>query len=352
MDNIIYFGSMDGNIYALDVETGYMRWVFRTKGGLNSIPTGDENNVYFGSNDGTLYAVSRKTGKEVWHYKGDYTIQSTIVSYKDYIIFTEDLGSIVFLSRNGNVRFTLPNNAWSRNAFLEYKGILYMVPGSPPESIRQQLGVYDIESNEFIWFLNTVNPNTIWYSFSAIQGNYLLYSTASYYHPDIVFRYYALNKNNGRLMWNSEHIADLGRHLLDTPIDYLHNMTDIIDYMSPGLWKDLVIYTSGDTVVRAFNVNNGKLVWQKQFDYVTSSSPTIAGDRVYFGLKGDANPYGVSAGESAGESAKLVCLSASSGIQMWELDIDGAILAGPVISGRWIVFGTDQYYFYVLEELF
>lgn len=346
MDNIIYFGSMDGNIYALDVETGYMRWVFRTKGGINSIPSGDENNVYFGSNDGTVYAVSRKTGEEVWNYNGDFTIQSTIVTYNDYIIFTEDVGSIVFLSKNGNIRFTLENNKWMRNAFQEYQGVLYLIPGSPPGATKMQLGAYDIPSNTYLWFLDTYNPNAVWYSFGAIRGNYYHYSLASYYHPNIVFNYYALNKNTGEIIWHSKYTADLGRHITDYPLEYLRTQTDIIDYMSPGLWNNLVIYTSGDTVVRALNIKNGTLVWQKRFEYITSSTPTIAGDRVYFGLRGDDDDT------PGGEPAKLLCLSASTGITMWEMDIEGAILAAPVISGRWIVFGTDQYYFYVLEELF
>lgn len=344
MDKVIYFGSMDGNFYALDVETGYMKWVFRTKGGINSIPTGDKNNVYFGSNDGTVYAVSRETGEEVWQYKGEFTIQSTIVSYKDYIIFTEDMGSTVFLSKDGNIRFTLENNVWMRNAFLEYQGVLYVIPGASLDTGIHRLGAYDVSSNKYLWFLDTDNLKTVWYSFGAIRGDYLHYSTASYYHPDIVFDYYALNKTNGKINWVSQHVADLGGYIPDSPLSYLYSTTDIIDYMAPGLWNDLVIYTSGDTIVRAFRARNGSLVWQKRFDHVTSSSPTIAGDRVYFGLRGDAVP--------GGEPAKLVCLSASSGIQAWELDIDGAILAGPVISGKWIVFGTDQYYFYVLEELF
>jgi eukaryotic-like serine/threonine-protein kinase len=342
IDNVIYFGSMDGNFYALDVETGYMRWVFRTKAGINSIPSGDEKNVYFGSNDGTVYAVSRTTGEEVWSYKGEHTIQSTIVSYKDYIIFTEDLGSTVFLSKNGNVRFTLENNTWLRNAFLEYQGVLYLVPGAPAGSGKMHLGAYDVASNTYLWYLDTDNPNTIWYSFSAIRGKNIHYSTASYYHPNIVFRYYALNKFTGEIIWRSEYPAKLGIYMPEHPVDYLHSITDIIDYMSPGLWNNLVIYTSGDTIVRAFNITNGNLVWQKQFDHVTSSSPTIAGNRVYFGLRGDPG----------GTPAQLICLSASNGTLMWKMDIDGAILAGPVISGRWIVFGTDQYNFYVLEELF
>jgi outer membrane protein assembly factor BamB len=47
-----------------------------------------------------------------------------------------------------------------------------------------------------------------------------------------------------------------------------------------------------------------------------------------------------------------VCLSAGNGDQMWELEIEGDMLNAPVIAGNWLVFGTDEQYFYVLEELY
>jgi hypothetical protein len=34
------------------------------------------------------------------------------------------------------------------------------------------------------------------------------------------------------------------------------------------------------------------------------------------------------------------------------MEIEGALLSAPVISGKWIIFGTDKNMFYVLEELY
>ena len=47
----------------------------------------------------------------------------------------------------------------------------------------------------------------------------------------------------------------------------------------------------------------------------------------------------------------LVCLSARTGRVLWEFETDGDILSAPVIAGQWLVFGTDNSYFYVLEEV-
>ena len=117
----------------------------------------------------------------------------------------------------------------------------------------------------------------------------------------------------------------------------------LLDYMAPSLWRNLVIYTSGDTVVRAFHAGSGTLAWSHEFNTPTSSAPTVAGNRVYLGLRGD---------KLNGVKPRLVCLSARNGRLLWQMNVDGALLSAPVIAGRWMIFGTETNVFYVLEELY
>jgi outer membrane protein assembly factor BamB len=51
-------------------------------------------------------------------------------------------------------------------------------------------------------------------------------------------------------------------------------------------------------------------------------------------------------------SPELIVLSARDGRVLWRLPIEGALLSAPVVAGKWIIFGTDQNLFYVLEELY
>jgi len=55
--DVIYFGSDDGNLYAVDLETFEERWRFRTGGEVRSSPAIGDGVVYVGSRDGYLYAV-------------------------------------------------------------------------------------------------------------------------------------------------------------------------------------------------------------------------------------------------------------------------------------------------------
>ena len=84
VDDTIYFGSDDGNFYALDVHSGYMRWIFQAQAPVNSVPFADRDHLYFGSNDGHVYAVGRETGEERWRFPTEYTVQSLILRYGDW----------------------------------------------------------------------------------------------------------------------------------------------------------------------------------------------------------------------------------------------------------------------------
>src|SRR4051812_11967756 len=60
---VIYVGSWDYNVYAVDAETGKQKWKFTTLGPVASTPAIANGTVYFGSYDGKFYAVDAETGK-------------------------------------------------------------------------------------------------------------------------------------------------------------------------------------------------------------------------------------------------------------------------------------------------
>jgi outer membrane protein assembly factor BamB len=59
--SIVYFGSNDGNLFALDRASGVERWRFKTNDRIFSSPVVSDGMVYFGSDDGNLYALQGST---------------------------------------------------------------------------------------------------------------------------------------------------------------------------------------------------------------------------------------------------------------------------------------------------
>jgi outer membrane protein assembly factor BamB len=95
-DGVVYAGSMDGKLYALDAATGKEVWVFEAEGAsldsqkfgfdrtsIVSSPAVTADLVFVGSRDAHLYAVDRKSGRQRWSvaHKIDYMKGEPAVSW-------------------------------------------------------------------------------------------------------------------------------------------------------------------------------------------------------------------------------------------------------------------------------
>ena len=91
-DGLVYFGSRDNHLYAVESKTGKKKWKFKTEGSINTSPVIVDDVIYFGSNDSYVYALDLKTGKELWKYKteGWQLISSPAVS--DGVVFIGSCG--------------------------------------------------------------------------------------------------------------------------------------------------------------------------------------------------------------------------------------------------------------------
>jgi len=335
--NTIYFGSDDGNFYALDVESGYMRWVFKSGAEINSIPYVDNEKVYFGSKDGRLYALSRETGEEIWTFQTGSQINSQVQRYGDYIIFVGDADAVYFLSPDGEEQYRIHNPGWYHFTFLMHDDVIYFATGPRVE----QIGPFDINKKEFLWFFPFHEIDAVWYSFSAIRGDLLYMGTAAIYWDGIYLGYHAFNRYTGEIVWQRYRDGISSFNDFEDTWNYFLRNLEILDFMAPAIWRDSVIFTGGDNAARAFDANTGELRWERVFDIPISSPPVIAGGRVYFGLLGDDyNP------------SQLICISARDGRLLWQMETEGSILSAPVIAGKRVIFGTDKSVFYVLEQVF
>jgi outer membrane protein assembly factor BamB len=65
----VYFGSGDGNVYALDTATGTLKWKFHTGDVVHASPAISDGTLFIGSWDSYFYALDAATGKEKWRFK-------------------------------------------------------------------------------------------------------------------------------------------------------------------------------------------------------------------------------------------------------------------------------------------
>ncbi len=66
----VYFGSGDGYLYALDANSGELKWKFKTGNVIHASPAYADGVLFVGSWDSYFYAVEAATGKEKWRFHG------------------------------------------------------------------------------------------------------------------------------------------------------------------------------------------------------------------------------------------------------------------------------------------
>ena len=67
-EDILIFGSLDHNLYGLDVGSGETIWVYETGGAIASSALLKNDTVYVGSFDSVFYAINAESGKEKWRF--------------------------------------------------------------------------------------------------------------------------------------------------------------------------------------------------------------------------------------------------------------------------------------------
>jgi eukaryotic-like serine/threonine-protein kinase len=122
-DGILLVGSWDSFFYALDAATGKEKWRFKTgedadihnQVGIQSSAAVADGVVYFGCRDSKFYAVDLATGKQRWAYpnKGSWVITSPAVSHGAVYFATSDTGLFHAVdAKTGTDIFSFDNQHW------------------------------------------------------------------------------------------------------------------------------------------------------------------------------------------------------------------------------------------------
>jgi outer membrane protein assembly factor BamB len=115
---VLYFGSWDHHVYALDVRRRKPRllWRFEADDEVNSSPAFAGGRIYFGTDGGRLYALNAKTGRPAWRSESysrvgrrEYFYATPAVAYGRVYIGNTDGNVYAFGAGSGRL-------LWASNA--------------------------------------------------------------------------------------------------------------------------------------------------------------------------------------------------------------------------------------------
>jgi outer membrane protein assembly factor BamB len=156
LDGVAYFASWDSYLYAVDAQTGAQKWRFKTgedkkvynQVGIQSSPAVADGVVYFGCRDNFAYAVDAKTGLEKWKFPNNYSwVVASPAVYGGSVYFgTSDSKMFHALDiQSGKARFSTPTkgNVFSSPAIAA--GMAYF------GGFDGKLQAVDIKSGKYVW---------------------------------------------------------------------------------------------------------------------------------------------------------------------------------------------------------
>lgn len=298
VDGIVYFGSMDHYIYALDCRTGKLVWKFKTEGYMdcNSAESYGER-IYMGTHAGYLYSLDSKKGKLIWKFKAADAVTAKPLFYEGKLFFSCLDGNVYCLDKNGE-------EVWR---FKTGDPVLYS-----PAACNGKIYFGSCDSN---FYCITPEGKEVW-RFKA--GDEILNEAPASFYKGIVYfasmdnNLYAVDAESGKEKWRFK----TGKYG---------------NCCSPLIKDDVIYHGSRDGVVYAINLG-GKEIWRFRSGGLVGVSLTYHEGRIYFGSE-DGNIY---------------CLD-MEGKEIWRFKTSGPTWNPPAVWKDKLYDGSFDCHFYCID---
>ena len=286
---VVYVGSNDHNVYALDAMTGAKIWNYTTGSYVSSSPAVAYGVVYVGSYDWNVYALNATTGGQIWNYTtGGYVFSSPTVAEGVVYVGSDDLKVYALNATTGAQIWNYTTGGIVRSSPAAAGGMVYV----------------DSFDDRTVYALNATTGVQIW---NYTTGGYVYSSPAVasgvVYVGSYDWNVYALNATTGVQIWNyttgnavesSPAVAygvvyvgsdDLNVYALNatTGVQIWNYTTGGAVYSSPAVAGGVVFVGSADDKVYALNATTGAFIWSYTTGFQVRSSPAVAWGIVYVG---------------------------------------------------------------------
>ena len=322
---LVYVGSSDGRLYALDRDSGEERWRFDAGSPVNSSPAVAGELVFFSSRDNSVYALDRRngalkwrvaTGETVpfeWGAEGwDFFTSSPVVVDGAVLVGSGD-GNIYSLdSATGRERWRFATEGRVRSSPAVAGGVAYV--GSADGSLY----ALELETGELKWRFDTEG----WSLSSADFGfdRKTIQSSPTVMDGTVYFgsrdgALYAVTSETGELKWRNSEGASW---VVASPA-----ASDGVVYTG---WSDALIF-------HAVDAESGAERWRFETGHRVFSSAAVVGETVYFG---NSNGF-------------LFAFDIATGEERWRYQTGEAVRSSPAVADSVLYFGSDDGFVYALE---
>ncbi len=295
-DGVLYIGSYDHNLYALEADNGNFIWKYAANGGIVSKPAIHDGKVYFGSTDQYIHAISTRGGKKVWVQSTDGAIYSSPTIAEGHLFIGSDDERLHVLN------ILAGREAWSVNLGSRVRSSPIVAADSVfVGSENGEIQCYDFSGN-IRW--RTAAKR-------AVTASPHFYDNAIY-TTSLDGVLYAIDAKSGWVIW---------RYRMEGG-----------SISTPTTNENHVYVGSTDNTFYCINIKSANKVWSYDTDNQINSSPVFYKGAIYF-----CNVDGL-----------VFSLHAGSGRLRWKYQTEGSITGSPIIVNDTLYIGATDNKLYAL----
>lgn len=300
-DGVVYVGSNDGNLHAINAADGQRRWSYPTGQPITSSPTVADGVVYVGCNDQGLHAVRVADGTRVWRYAAEGILHSS-PAVADGTVFVGGRDNHLHAvdAATGVGRWRFPGGDWFNSSPAVDAGIVYVA--------CRDHNIYAVDAVT-----------------GEKRGSYTTASTADS-SPTIVGdrvyvgsddkNVYALDTASGQPVW----VKETGGGVVS----------------SPAVADGVLYVGSDDGNLYALEADTGRERWVFPTGGGIRSSPLVTDQFVYVGSS----------------SRALHAVDIASGVERWRFATKGPIDdSSPALAGDLVVVGSLDFTVYAVDAV-
>jgi outer membrane protein assembly factor BamB len=265
-DGTVYVGSEDKKVYAVDGTTGVLRWEFLTGGAVFGSPAiGADGTVFVGSEDQRVHALGGKTGVKRWEFATGGGVSSSPAIGADGTVYVGSTDKTVYAldGASGNKRWGFVTG-----------GPVYASPAVGPDGT-----VYVGSEDKRMYALNGATGQKRWElaTGGALYGSPVVGGDGRIFFGSDDKKLYAVDGMTGSIVWT---FASPGAVR-----------------STPAVGSDGTVYVGSDgKLVHALDGRTGLKVWDHPVGSWVSSSPVIGTDGVVYIGAGDGRLLAVASG--------------------------------------------------------
>jgi len=325
-DGIVYIGSQDYKLYALDAETGAKRWEYETGSWVESSPTIANGVVYFGSNDGGLYALDMHSGEKLWDFKTRYPVRSSAAVANGVIYFgSDDYYLYAVDAGEGTKLWSYDTGSPAVSSPVVANGIVYIGGGGGYSYALNCLNGQRrlrFRTHYAVFSSPAVSDKTIYF---AIDNGYL-------YAVDGMARTW-LQEHGIRPYWAQ--LWAMMPWLPQPPLQsgFLWSLQMGRGETSSPVIVGNILYMGSDNRLVAVDLQSHTVLWEFETGGAVRSSPAVAGSVVFVGST----------------DGRLYAVDAATGEKLWDFLTGDKITSSPAVANGVVYVGSHDGNVYAIE---